>query len=76
MDFNCEDEQQRNLRRVDENDEFRETLDDNERRKIALLEHWRTFHRLDHLGACSFVYIYVACYTKRFNVSVQFSNNK
>ena len=55
FDFNCDDEQKHNLRRVDESDEFRETLENDERRKVALLEHWRQFHRIDHLGAYSII---------------------
>lgn len=55
FDFNCDDEQKHNLRRVDESDEFRETLKNDERRKVALLEHWRQFHRIDHLGAYSII---------------------
>ena len=50
IDFNCTEKQEKILNIVDDDEDYRQTLDESERRKVALLEHWRTFHRIDHLG--------------------------
>ena len=50
IEFNFRDQLRMQLDQVDGNEDFRKNLDSQERKQVALLEHWRAFHRIDHLG--------------------------
>ena len=50
FEFDFRDQLRTQLDKVDENEENRKVLDSKERKQVALLEHWRAFHRIDHLG--------------------------